>query len=358
MKNKSKLLISTITAAMVFAGGLAFPHSSNVEAALKPLTNLELNDGEVTGTTVKLRGWALNESGVLAVDVYVDGKYVKTLNVDKERDDVNNAYPGYKNGNISGYEDNIQVTPGTHKIREYAIGNDRQVVYKEASINAKASESKSCLELTNNQLTSGPLDVRGWTINPNGTKYVDIYIDGKWVKTVMPNQARPDVIKEFPQFANQLNCGFEYKTSKLNIGDHEIEVYCVGNDNVNYFYKKVRIVNNYFLGTKMNIELAENQVVNDKVDVRGWVLSTDTIKSVDIYVDGKYTKTVSKDEFEDRPDVVKSFPEFEEYGDKTKCGFDYKLQLSEGKHNITVYAIGDENDVLIGIRKVNVISKY
>lgn len=356
MKSKCKLLLSTITAATILAGSLSLPHPVNVQAALNPLTYLELSNGEVTGTTVKLRGWALNESGILEVDVYVDGKYVKCLHVDKERDDVNKAYPGYKDGDVSGYEDSIQVTPGKHTIRAYAIGNNRQVVYKEVTIDAECKDAKTCLELYDVQTIKGVVDIRGWSVNPSVTKYVDIYIDDHFFKTITPNEARPDVAKVFPQYANQPNCGFNYKL-KLPTGYHKIRVYGIGNDGTNsYASAYIQCTNS--LEPKMNIELQNNQEVGSVVYVRGWAVSLSQIKEVDIYIDGKYVRGIGPDYFEVRPDVAKAFPQYDDTESENKYGFQYRDTLSVGKHNIKAYVMGGDNDQVITSEEVNVVRKY
>lgn len=353
MKSKCKLLLSTITAAAILAGSLVSTHPINVQAALNPLANLELNNGEVTGTTVKLRGWALNESGILEVDVYVDGKYAKCLHINKERDDVNKAHPGYKDGDISGYEDSIQVTPGKHTIRACAVGNNKQVVYNEATINAESNDAKTCLELYDVQTIKGSVDIRGWAVNPSGTKYVDIYIDDHFFKTITPNEERPDVAKVFPQYANQANCGFDYKVI-LSDGYHKIRVYGIGNDGTNS-YADAYIECTNCLGPKMHIELQDNQQIGSIVNIRGWALSLNRIEEVDIYIDGKYVCGTQKDRLEARPDVAKAFPQYDDTERENKYGFQYRDSLSVGKHNIKVYAIGGNSNRVFISQEVNVV---
>lgn len=355
MKSKSKLLLSTITAAAIFAGGVAFPYSSNVKAALKPVTNLELRDGEVTGTTVDVRGWALNESGVAAVDLYVDGKYVTTEDSYNSRPDVQKYFPQYKDAANSGYDFTLTLAPGKHKIRVYDIGRNGVAIYKEATINVKGRAPRTGLELSNGQKISGRIDIRGWALNTTGIKAVDVYIDGRYTATLEPSEERPDVVKAFPEYADQLKCGFDYKVPYLGSGYHKIKVYGIGNDGT-ATCQEANIFGQGSLDTKIGLELNDNEPIGELVDIRGWALDSDEIKAVDIYVDGKYTKTISQSEFETRPDVIKTFPQYEDYGNKDKCGFDYKLQLSEGRHNIKVYAISVSNDIVIGSKEANIIA--
>jgi len=367
MKSKSKLLFSIITAAAVFTGGLAVQHSSNVSAALKPLTYLELNDGDVTGTTVDVRGWALNSNGVSAADLYVDGKYIKTMDVNEARPDVDKSFPGYKNGSNSGFDYSLQLTPGKHVIKVYAIGNDKAVVYKQATITVQGSDSKMNLELSNNQVFEGSVDIRGWSLNNSGTRAVDVYIDGNFVRTITPDEfkARPDVTKIFPGYKDGANCGFDYKKILL-AGYHKIRVYSIGNDN-NVMYKDAVVDCKSDLPNRLNLELEENQNVGTRVDIRGWQLSLNRIYSVDLYVDGNYEKTFfvgQGGDFQARPDVLKVFPQYEEtdkYGSTNNgdtCGFDWPKYLPAGRHNIKVYALGLYKDVLLSKEvNVNVVSQ-
>ena len=355
MKSKSKLLFSIITAAAVFTGGIAFQCSSNVKAELKPLTYLELTDGEVTGTTVDIRGWALNSSGVSAADLYVDGKYTKTMGVNEARPDVDKSFPGYKNGSNSGYDYSLQLTPGKHVIKVCAIGNDKVVVYKQATITVQGNDSRMNLELSNNQVFEGSVDIRGWSLNNNGIRAVDVYVDGDYIRTITPSEfkARPDVNKAFPGYNNGANCGFDYKKI-LPAGYHTIRLYSIGNDG-NVIYKEAVVDCRSDLLNRLNLELEENQNVGAVVGIRGWQLSMNYIKIVDIYIDGHYEKTFSanQNDFEARPDVFKVFPQYEDTDSEDKCGFNWSIYLPAGRHNIKVYAMNSYKDVLIS-KEVNV----
>ena len=82
---------------------------------------------EVKDKKLTVRGWALNDSGVKAVKVYVDGKFVGNAKTGISRPDVNNKIPGYPGGNNSGYSLDVDLTniaPGKRSIKVEQIGND------------------------------------------------------------------------------------------------------------------------------------------------------------------------------------------------------------------------------------------
>ncbi|MPQ43539.1 N-acetylmuramoyl-L-alanine amidase [Clostridium tarantellae] len=79
------------------------------------------------GRTLKIKGWALNDSGVKEVKVYVDNNYLGSANLNIDRVDVNKAFPNYINGNKSGFTGEFDVSNfarGYHKVKIIAIGND------------------------------------------------------------------------------------------------------------------------------------------------------------------------------------------------------------------------------------------
>ena len=71
---------------------------------LQSRNNLDEPNNNITAKgTVKVRGWALESSGVKEVRVYVDGKDLGTITYGTTRTDVNKAYPGYSSGDNSGF---------------------------------------------------------------------------------------------------------------------------------------------------------------------------------------------------------------------------------------------------------------
>ena len=79
---------------------------------------------------IRIRGWALDSSGIKEVRVYVDGVDFGTITYGTQRVDVNNAYPGYSSKNNSGFEGiiNLQgLSSGNKKLTVKITANDGTV---------------------------------------------------------------------------------------------------------------------------------------------------------------------------------------------------------------------------------------
>ena len=68
------------------------------------------NNSIAGSTTLKIRGWALDSSGVKEVRVFVDGKDLGTITYGTSRSDVNKAYPGYSSGDNAGFEGIVDIS--------------------------------------------------------------------------------------------------------------------------------------------------------------------------------------------------------------------------------------------------------
>jgi|GEM_PF-2167957 len=324
-----------------------------VKAAEAPIMDLDIKDGQTyTSSDIDVKGWALNESGVKAVDLYVDGNYTKSLLCNLSTPDVYKQFPDYNNSANCGYEYKLSLGNGTHSIKAYDIGNDGKVISKEVKVNVNASGSNDKLKpemdlnIENGQTyTSSDVDVKGWAINQSGVKAVDLYVDGNYTKSLLCNLSTPDVYKQFSDYNNSANCGYEY-TLSLSNGTHTIKTYNIGNDG-KVISKEVSVTvnapgNNSKLEPKMDLGIENGQTyTSSDVDVKGWALNESGVKAVDLYVDGKYTKTLNCNL--STPDV---YAQFSNYEDSANCGYEYTLSLSNGSHTIKTYDIGNDGKVI------------
>ena len=102
------------------------------------------NNSIAGSTTLKVRGWALDSSGIKEVRVYIDGKDLGTVTYGTKRTDVNKAYPGYSSGDNAGFEGIINLggmTTGDKKLTVKITANDgttqiveRDIVYRQAKL--------------------------------------------------------------------------------------------------------------------------------------------------------------------------------------------------------------------------------
>jgi len=64
-------------------------------------------------------GWAIHESGIVSVDLYVDREFVQNANVGVRRPDVISAFPKFKADMISGFDSMLNTArfpDGPHEL--------------------------------------------------------------------------------------------------------------------------------------------------------------------------------------------------------------------------------------------------
>jgi len=91
--------------------------------------NIEIMIEEpVQGSTVagvgNIRGWALGDSSIESVELYIDGRYIADIPYGGTRNDVGNAYPALPESGESGYSMAFAwglLAPGPHQIRIRAL---------------------------------------------------------------------------------------------------------------------------------------------------------------------------------------------------------------------------------------------
>ena len=102
------------------------------------------NGKVVSSDQLKIRGWALADSGVKEVRVYINGTDVGTVPYGTSRADVNNVYPGYSSGNNAGFDGTINLggmATGEKTLKVKITANDgttqiveRDFVYRKAKL--------------------------------------------------------------------------------------------------------------------------------------------------------------------------------------------------------------------------------
>ncbi|MCR1875997.1 Ig-like domain-containing protein [Paraclostridium bifermentans] len=310
---------------------------------LEPKIMIDEPRGLVDDKDIKVRGWALNSSGVKEVKIYVDGTYKTSAKIGLERADVNAAYPGYKDGKNSGYEatiDKNSITLGEHKIKVEAIGNDGSVKSSETQINMNKLELKVIIDDPRGAVDNKDIKVRGWALNPSGIKEVKVYIDGKYKSSAKIGLERADVDAAYPGYPGGKNSGYELVINKDDIiaGNHIIKVEAIGNDGSKMSSEVDLNMNKP--QARLMIDEPRGAVDNKDIKVRGWALNPSGIKEVKVYIDGKY-KSSAKTGLE-RSDVDAAYPG---YPGGKNSGYELvtnKDDIIAGNHIIKVEAIGND----------------
>jgi beta-N-acetylglucosaminidase len=311
---------------------------------LQPRMWIETPDNGVKTNGDKLRfiGWALNESGVKEVKVYVDDKYVSNTTYGFERKDVDRIYYGYKNGVNSGFIADLDTSllrNGMHKVTFEAVGIDGSTQKIDRQVNSIIPEPIFNLDTpTANVQVNGSIDISGWALNSSGINNVSVAIDDKIVGNATYGLSRADVPVVYPGYRNGEKSGFSYNydAAYLTLGKHKVTVTVNGKDGT--VQSSVATVNVSRKQPMIHLDsLSNGTTINkDSFDIVGWTISDSLTKNVAVYLDdvqvGEAFTGFS------RPDVQDAF---KDYRTNLKSGFSYKLDTSKlpiGKHTILVQA--------------------
>ncbi|MDU3338239.1 hypothetical protein, partial [Paraclostridium bifermentans] len=302
--------------------------------------------GTIDNKDIKVRGWALNPSGIKEVKVYVDGKYKSNAKIGLERTDVDVEYTGYPDGKNIGYELEINkrdITLGSHIIKVEAIGNDGSMKSSETQINMVKLDARMSIDEPKGTIDNKDIKVRGWALNPSGIKEVKVYVDGKYKSNAKTGLERTDVDVAYPGYSNGKNSGYELLINKsdITLGNHTIKVDAIGNDGSSKSSETQ--INMVKLDSRMSIDEPTGKIDNKDVKVRGWALNPSGIKEVKVYVDGKY-KSNAKIGLE-RLDVDVAYPG---YPDGKNSGYELlinKNDIAAGNHKIKVETVGNDGSI-------------
>ena len=316
----------------------------------------------VTTDTIRVRGWALDSSGVRSVEVFVDGKSLGNISYGALRPDVNKVCPGYPSGDNAGFDETVNISSlsnGKKTLEIKITGNSGtvQTIKRTISINRKSLEAKSFLDSPEENLnvTTDTIRVRGWALDSSGVKSVEAFVDGKLLGNISYGALRPDVNKVCPGYPSGDNAGFDetVNISSLSNGKKTLEVKITGNSGtvqtIKVNFNKVTLESRKFLD-----EPTVNSSIVGTMTVRGWALSEAGTKEVRIKLDGqllgKATINVT------RNDVYNVHPEY----NNKKSGFTATFDISKvsaGTKELIVEIEDNYGNVQIVTRKIKKSNK-
>ncbi|WP_304443089.1 Ig-like domain-containing protein, partial [uncultured Clostridium sp.] len=329
----------TVEVKIVFTNGEIQSYKRNIvikraesekELPFRSTLDEPVADKKVTSDKLKIRGWALANSGVKEVRVYVDGKDLGTVPYGTSRSDVNKVYPGYSSGNNPGFDGTINVSSisaGNKKLTVKITANDGTTQTIERTIKIEKLPSISCLDEPTNNFTvkADKLKIRGWALANSGIKEVRIYVDGKDLGTVPYGTSRADVNKVYPGYSSGNNPGFDgtINISSISAGNKNLTIKITANDGTTQTIERAIKVEKLASRSCLDEPTNNFTVKADKLKIRGWALANSGIKEVRIYVDGKDLGTVPYGT--SRADVNKVYPG---YSSGNNPGFDGTINIS------------------------------
>ena len=200
----------------------------------------------VTTDTIRVRGWALDSSGVKSVEAFVDGRSLGNISYGALRPDVNKVCPGYPSGDNAGFDETVNISSlsnGKKTLEVKITGNSGTVQTIKVNFNKVTLESRNFLdEPTVNSSIVGTMTVRGWALSEAGTKEVRIKLDGQLLGKATINVARNDVYNVHPEYNNKKS-GFTatFDISKVSAGTKELIVEIEDNyGNVQIVTRKIK----------------------------------------------------------------------------------------------------------------------
>ena len=264
-----------------------------------------------------LRGWAVADSGIEKIEIWIDGVYQFDVPYGGERRDVGAAFPGVENSNLSGFSMAFSystLTAGSHVIR--AVAHDYLGFTRESAVNfevvkfdedfisdpdAVNLDDASCIldrdeiTLTNAGVSGDPTDLLlKWRTAEQGFEITEIRGSGS--RAVMESGRK--VIS-----ASGGSGGAGAEDSALRI---------------------------------VLEEPIQDQVHSGVGNLRGWAVASDGIEKIEIHIDGEYAFDAPFGG--SRGDVGAVFPDVPNSGDSGfSLAFAYG-NLSTGSHVIEAVA--------------------
>jgi len=312
--------------------------------------NADFNDyANLTGKKeIALRGWALNESKVKQVDIYLDGKFKSRIYTNLLREDIKVAYPNYPNSLNSGFAYKLgidKIVVGTHLIEVLARGYDNSSAVTNIHFKILNLEPKVLLNDIPSLTKDKKLVIGGYALNKSGMSQVKVYIDGIYKGNATYGLSTPDVNSTYSGYPSGDKSGFSFTSSitDLSIGKHTVKIIAVGKDAGNISIEKSFTVLKLTPIVGINADFSDYANLDGKKEIalRGWALNDSKVKQVDVYLDGKFKSRIYTNVL--REDVKVAYPN---YPNSPNSGFAYKLgivNIPAGTHLIEVLARGYDN---------------
>ncbi|WHY01142.1 N-acetylmuramoyl-L-alanine amidase [Neobacillus sp. DY30] len=305
-------------------------------------TAIGFMDKPVSGTsligTQKVYGWFLDVSGVEKIEVLVDGTVVGEAFYGDARPDVQKAYPQYKNGE-AGFHYNLDTTrfiDGQHSISVRSTGKDGQITTLPASTITIDNALGFLDGPTSGSTVNGTQNVYGWFLDKSGVGKIEVLMDDAVVGQAAYGDARPDVLKFYPQYKNG-NAGYHFAldTTKFTDGQHTVAIRETGkNGQVTTLPANTLTIDNAF---GFLDKPSAGSTINGTQNLYGWFLDHSGVAKIEVLVDGALVGQAVYGDL--RPDVQKFYPTF----NNGKAGYHFALDTTkfpDGQHTVTIKETG------------------
>jgi N-acetylmuramoyl-L-alanine amidase len=361
----------------------------------------------VTGS-LPLSGWALDDDGIAAVDILVDGFVVARAQYGENRPGIETLYPSFPDAEAPGFGHVLDTTwflNGDHVLSAQAISNVGEVTQLNAvriqfSNNTHNLAPFGFIEFPNNNaelfgncnLSSSNRRysvISGWAldagveVNDHGVGYVELLLDGTILfsskrdcvhstvtgaYTNCYGLRRQDVEEVFPSLKDAANAGFRFVLDVgllmsgfgytpghhwiiIRSGDIDSQVANIDSIQVNF------VCEDFFgnPGSFGSIDGPPVGLQDDITQITGWALDAQGVGSVRIHVDGLFNGVATYGF--PYAGITSLYPG---YPDSLAPGWVYELDttaLSDGPHVVSAVVIDDLGaDTFIGDHTIEVLN--
>ena len=297
----------------------------------------EFGNGNAISGVVAVTGWALDNDGIAAVDIVVDGGVVGETQYGLGRPRVNDMYPGLPDSAAAGFDFRLDTTRfrnGTHRVTARVTSLSGEVVDLNTKViafsnNASALRPFGVIEFPNNAAElAGTCDlnnpigryqvVSGWALDAgeshddHGMGYVELLLDGviqantrrdcehsdvtgAWTNCY--GLRRLDVENAYPSLIDAPHAGYRFVLDlgvllnngvrpghhvlSIRAGDRRSQTKEIDSISVNLRCDE-------FFGDEAAFGFINDfdGIAGDTIQIDGWALDAQGVARVEIYVDG------------------------------------------------------------------------
>ena len=181
---------------------------------------------------------------VVSVDLYVDGDYVASADLNQPRYDILQAFPWYAGTPFEhpGFQtsfDSSNYANGEHTLFvrvEFADGTSGDYGTRPVTVNNEINQAPfGEIDLPGpNQPMNGVFPITGWALDDEEVAVVEVVVDGLSVGNAVTGVHRPDIAHRYPSHPDAEFAGFVrmFNTTMLPNGIHSVSIRLTDNEGV------------------------------------------------------------------------------------------------------------------------------
>ena len=339
----------------------------------KTYLNIDYPNTEIINShRLYIDGWIMSTNADKKLEIYIDGKIQQADIITRKRPDViavingygtlaENPEPGFKTTldlkNIKNGEHTLTIKSVSNTGKELAVVNKK----------IKVNKYQTCLNIdypNTKQIRQDSLYIDGWVMSTCENKKIEIYIDGKKQQANIATRKRADVIAVihgYGTLAENPEPGFKtaLDLKQISDGNHNLKIRVVS-ENGEELSSVTKNINIQKYQTQLNIDYPKTDNINsDELCIDGWVMSTNSDKKIEIYLNDKLQETqiVTRK----RQDVISAIHGYGTLAENPEPGFKTTLDLKniiDGKYTLKIKVVTSDGTELASNTRNITIRKY